>query len=232
MAYSTANFRMSGAGPANRTYLYDTTDSIATVLGSGYFSDFVSTHKGAIGDKIECRIWSGSVPAMTKAGRNGGTLTDLILLRAGSISTNAMTAIIAGATVHALLDTLVNASNITITKNSPTLYLNDTNGGTFNRFYTNEAGTHKWGRTGVAFDMQLEGASRLRVNGDVAAGADSGAGLASHTSLTNTADVSANSTGVGSIKFKGATSRDSSGFVKIYIGTTAYYVPVFSAITG
>lgn len=57
-------------------------------------------------------------------------------------------------------------------------------------------------------------------------------GAASTTELTNVADVNANSTGVGTIKFKGATNRDSAGFAKIYIGTTAYYVPVFTAITG
>lgn len=57
-------------------------------------------------------------------------------------------------------------------------------------------------------------------------------GKASTVEVTNVSDVTANSTGVGSIKFKGTTSRDSVGFVKVYIGTTAYYVPVFDAITG
>jgi hypothetical protein len=65
----------------------------------------------------------------------------------------------------------------------------------------------------------------LRVTGDTG-------GQTSHNTITGTSDVTANSTGTGTIKFKGATSRDSSGFIKIYIGTTAYYVPVFSAITG
>lgn len=67
--------------------------------------------------------------------------------------------------------------------------------------------------------------------GEIRVGGDQG-GVANKTSFTNTSDVTANSTGTGTIKFKGATSRDSSGFIKIYIGTTAYYVPVFSAITG
>jgi hypothetical protein len=67
--------------------------------------------------------------------------------------------------------------------------------------------------------------------GQLVAHSDTG-GTASTNTITGGSDVSANSTGVGSIKFKGATSRDSAGFIKIYIGTTAYYVPVFSAITG
>jgi hypothetical protein len=40
---------------------------------------------------------------------------------------------------------------------------------------------------------------------------------------------SINSSGVGSIKFKDGTSRDSVGFVRIYLGTTPYYVPYFAA---
>lgn len=68
-------------------------------------------------------------------------------------------------------------------------------------------------------------AQELRVAGDVG-------GAASQNTLTGASNLTANSTGVGTIKFKGATSRDSSGFLKFYIGTTAYYVPAFSAITG
>lgn len=67
--------------------------------------------------------------------------------------------------------------------------------------------------------------------GEIRAGGDTG-GAASKISLTNTSDVTANSTGVGTILFKGATSRNSAGFIKIYAGTTPYYIPVFTAITG
>lgn len=80
-------------------------------------------------------------------------------------------------------------------------------------------------RLSVGSSGQVNVSQELRVAGDVG-------GEASHNTITGTSDVTANSTGVGTIKFKGATSRDSSGFIKIYIGTTAYYVPVFSAIAG
>lgn len=79
------------------------------------------------------------------------------------------------------------------------------------------------GGAGIAGSVSVGG--EIRADGDVG-------GLTSCNTLTGTSDITANSTGVGSIKFKGATSRDSTGFIKIYIGTTAYYVPVFSAITG
>ena len=65
----------------------------------------------------------------------------------------------------------------------------------------------------------------LRVSGD-------GGGATSSIGFSNVSNTSANSTGVGTVLMKGATSRNSAGFIKIYIGTTAYYVPVFSAITG
>jgi hypothetical protein len=68
-------------------------------------------------------------------------------------------------------------------------------------------------------------ANEIRASGDTG-------GAASKNTMTNGSDLTANSTGVGTILFKGTTSRNSSGFIKFYIGTTAYYVPVFSAITG
>ncbi len=68
-------------------------------------------------------------------------------------------------------------------------------------------------------------------SGELRVGGDQG-GAAGKTTLTNTSDLTANSTGVGAIKFKGASNRDSAGFIKAYIGTTAYYIPVFTAITG
>lgn len=68
-------------------------------------------------------------------------------------------------------------------------------------------------------------AKELRIGGDIG-------GQAAHNTLTGVSDITANSTGVGTILFKGTTNRNSTGFIKFYIGTTAYYVPVFSAITG
>lgn len=69
------------------------------------------------------------------------------------------------------------------------------------------------------------GSGELRIAGDIG-------GAAATNALTGVSDVTANSSGVGTILFKGTTNRNSTGFIKIYIGTTAYYVPVFAAITG
>jgi len=63
------------------------------------------------------------------------------------------------------------------------------------------------------------------------ASADSG-GKSGFVTIPNAQDVTANSSGVGTILMKGTTSRSSAGFQKVYIGTTAYYVPLFSSITG
>jgi len=59
-----------------------------------------------------------------------------------------------------------------------------------------------------------------------------GGGRSGTTGITNATNLNANSTGVLTIKSKGTTNRDSSGFIKIYIGTTTYYIPVFTTITG
>jgi hypothetical protein len=60
---------------------------------------------------------------------------------------------------------------------------------------------------------------------------DDPGGAANAITLSNANNTASNSTGTGTIKMKGTTSRDSAGFIKIYIGTTAYWIPVFSAIT-
>lgn len=66
-------------------------------------------------------------------------------------------------------------------------------------------------------------ANEMRARGDTSG--ESGA-----TTVTNGENTgTARSTGVGTIKFADATDRDNAGFIKIYIGTTAYYVPVFVA---
>lgn len=81
-------------------------------------------------------------------------------------------------------------------------------------------------------DIQLNpsGTGRVRSGGLLTVEGD-GTGIASTVGISNVNNVAANSTGTGTIKFKSATSRDSSGFIKIYVGTTAYWVPFFSAVT-
>jgi hypothetical protein len=48
MAYNTNNFSLVTSG----IFEYITNDTLATVTAAGYFSDFASTHSGAIGDLI------------------------------------------------------------------------------------------------------------------------------------------------------------------------------------
>jgi len=68
-------------------------------------------------------------------------------------------------------------------------------------------------------------ANEIRVGGDIG-------GAASRNTLTGAANTSANSTGVGTVKLKGATNRDSVGFIKMYVGTTAIWLPYWTTITG
>ena len=70
---------------------------------------------------------------------------------------------------------------------------------------------------------------KLHVAGTILIDGDEG-GIAGTIGLTDGFDLATRSTGVGTIKFNDATNRDSSGFVKIYIGVTEYYIPVFAAI--
>ena len=56
------------------------------------------------------------------------------------------------------------------------------------------------------------------------------AGKASTVTITNgTQGVAA---GTGTIKMNGATARNSTGWLKIYVGTSIKYVPYFDTVTG
>lgn len=65
--------------------------------------------------------------------------------------------------------------------------------------------------------------------GEVRAGGDNG-GASGKTSITNATNTT-QSTGTGTIKLTGATSRNNTGFIKAYIGTTAVYIPYFGNIS-
>lgn len=80
---------------------------------------------------------------------------------------------------------------------------------------------------GVVARFETDGRLRTPV-GSLSAGGDSG-GFAGCNTFSNGSNTAARSTGVGTIKFADATSRDNVGFMKMYVGTTAYWVPIFSA---
>lgn len=66
----------------------------------------------------------------------------------------------------------------------------------------------------------------LATAGQVVAGGDTG-GVASSTSLTN-ANSTTISTGVGSVKMSTTNAATNAAWVKIYVGTTAYWIPAWT----
>lgn len=69
----------------------------------------------------------------------------------------------------------------------------------------------------------------FQVNGGVFAGGDN-TGLAGYVQLTNS--TQGVSSGNGTVKMNGGTARDSVGWLKLYSGTTAIYVPYWTTVTG
>lgn len=69
------------------------------------------------------------------------------------------------------------------------------------------------------------------LNGALSVAADH-TGITGAATMTNQFDETANSTGTGTILFKGATNRNSIGFWKILNGASVRYVPLFDTITG
>jgi len=74
------------------------------------------------------------------------------------------------------------------------------------------------------------GAAPNHFDGEVRVQGDTG-GEVGTIAITGTSNL-VPSTGVGSILMCGATDRYSVGFIKFYIGVAAYFIPVFSVITG
>jgi hypothetical protein len=65
----------------------------------------------------------------------------------------------------------------------------------------------------------------FRVAGTILADGDNG-GIAGTVGLTDQSS-SPVSTGVGTVRMTGATARNSTGFIKVYVGTAAKYIPYF-----
>lgn len=69
----------------------------------------------------------------------------------------------------------------------------------------------------------------LHVNGAIMVDGDS-AGYAGAVTITD--QTQGVSSGIGTVKVNGPTARNSTGWLKILVGTTAVYVPYFQTITG
>jgi hypothetical protein len=70
----------------------------------------------------------------------------------------------------------------------------------------------------------------LTVGGSVVVAGDQGGPVAG-TTFTNAIDISANGAGVFTILSKTANNLNSTGFIKIYINGTPFFIPIFSTTT-
>jgi len=113
----------------------------SNVGSSGYGIDIgVSNSDGTTW--IQARDWSNyATNATLRLQPNGGTVTrgGNLMYDAGNLPGTAITW----------------TANQTISKDDPVLYLIDSTVGGAGLFYTNESNVHKWGRTGVAYDLTL-----------------------------------------------------------------------------
>lgn len=77
--------------------------------------------------------------------------------------------------------------------------------------------------------LQPSGTGRVRAAGLLTVEGD-GTGAASTVGFSNV--TNGVSTGNGTVKVNGTTARDSSGWLKIYVGTAVRYIPYWTTITG
>jgi hypothetical protein len=93
------------------------------------------------------------------------------------------------------------------------------------------------GAGSVDTNLYRAGADQLKTDDQFIAGSATVTGdlpgVANATTFTNVNSVgTANGAGVGTVKFADGANRDSAGFIKIKIGTTNYYIPVFASDGG
>ncbi len=79
-----------------------------------------------------------------------------------------------------------------------------------------------------AVGIGIAPSKKLHVAGTILVDGDEG-GLAGTIGFTDVSNTAARSSGVGTINFADTTHRTNVGFIKIYVGTTAYYCPIFAA---
>lgn len=82
--------------------------------------------------------------------------------------------------------------------------------------------------SGNSLDVNGNIVATTTIQGSTVYASGDAGGVISQNAITNVSNTAANSTGVFTIKSKTATSADSVGFLKIYIGATDYYIPFFA----
>lgn len=95
-------------------------------------------------------------------------------------------------------------------------------GTTYDVWHGGNIGITSWGGSEYVFDKTVE-AVQVRANSD-------SAGKASTVTITN--GTQGVSSGAGSVKLNGTTARDSTGWLKIYVGTAIRYIPYWTTVTG
>lgn len=79
-----------------------------------------------------------------------------------------------------------------------------------------------WAGGSIRANVLLQSVQGLRATGDL------GSNAANTTMIVHQA-IAARSSGVGTVLFADATSRNSVGMLKVWVGATAYYAPLFAA---
>jgi hypothetical protein len=85
------------------------------------------------------------------------------------------------------------------------------------------------GNVGIGIAVGGTPSRKLHVVGSIVVDGDEG-GVAGAITLSDVNDATL-STGAGSVKLKGTTARNNAGFIKMYVGTTAVWLPYWTDIS-
>ena len=149
---------------------------------------------------------------LVESGAANNVVTAMLLGRAGS-----------DATLGPLDFTI--AAKPSATATSRKLYIGAGDSSAMRPIILNANGAGSYGPVGIGMDSPTR---MLHVAGTLIVDGDEG-GVSGTVGFTDS--ISGISSGVGTVRMGGSTARDSEQWLKIYLGTTAYYVPCWSNIS-
>lgn len=149
---------------------------------------------------------------LVESGAANNVVTAMLLGRAGS-----------DATLGPLDFTI--AAKPSATATSRKLYIGAGDWSAMRPIILNANGAGSYGPVGIGMDSPTR---MLHVAGTLIVDGDEG-GVSGTVGFTDS--ISGISSGVGTVRMSGSTARDSEQWLKVYLGTTAYYIPCWSNIS-
>lgn len=157
-------------------------------------------------------LYVDAAAILAETGATNGVVKDMLYMRAGADGTLGS------------LDFAIRLKP-SATGSSRKAYMGAGDASAMRALIMNSNGAGAYGPVGIGMDSPTK---MLHVAGTLIVDGDEG-GVSGTVGFTDT--ITGISSGVGTVKMGGTTARDSEQWLKVYFGTTAYYIPCWSNIS-